>query len=170
MVAAPRMFATPTSPNRAHRAIPHVDGAAWPCHLRAAPSRTSPGSAIKSRNPSFEGLAPRDRPLRREINSSRRAGKRRDGFTPRLLALRIAGLSEGDGKPPRPTRHQTTWLSTSIFSVLCSSRSVIHDHGDYLSSLDNPPGLPYHRTYHLYMKVIINKPSSDRRRHRQDTL
>ena len=93
VVADPPEFTTPTSPNRAHRVIPHVDGAAWPCHLRVAPSRTSPGSAIKSQNPSFEESAPRDRPLRRGIISPGRAGRRRDGFTRRLLALRKAGLS-----------------------------------------------------------------------------
>ena len=97
MVADPPEFTTPTSPNHTHRTILHVDGAAWPCHLRVAPTRTSPDSAIKSQNPSFEGPAPRDRPLRREIIPSRRAGKRRDGFTRRLLALHVAGLSKGDG-------------------------------------------------------------------------
>ncbi len=87
MVADPSEFTTPTSPSLTPRAVPHVDGAAWPCHLRVAPSRTSPGSAIKSQNPSFEGPAPRDRPLRRGIIPPRRAGERRDGFTRRLLAL-----------------------------------------------------------------------------------
>lgn len=118
MVADPPEFTIPTSPNHAHRAIPHVDGAAWPCHLRAAPSRTSPGSAIKSQNSSFEEPAPRDRPLRREIISPRRAGKRRDGFTRRLLALHVAGLSSGrrlaflPSLPPiLPTRWPLKWMS-----------------------------------------------------------
>ena len=93
MVADPPAFTDPTPPNRAHQTVPHVDGATWPCHLRAAPSRTSPGSAIKSQNPSFEGPAPRDRLLRRGIIPPGRAGKRRAGFTRRLLALHVAGLS-----------------------------------------------------------------------------
>ncbi len=93
MVADPPAFTSPTSPNRAHRTVLHVDGATWPCHLRVAPSRTSPSSAIKSQDPSFEGPAPRDRLPRRGIIPPGRVGKRRAGFTRRLLALRKAGLS-----------------------------------------------------------------------------
>ena len=118
MVADPPEFTSPTPPSRAHLTVPHVDGATWPCRLRVAPSRISPGSTIKSQNPSFEGPAPRDRLPRRGIIPPGRAGKRRAGFTRRLLALRIAGLSKGDGKPPRPTRHQRLGLLASIFSVL----------------------------------------------------
>ena len=103
MVADPPEFTTPTSPSLARRAIPHVDGAAWPCRLRVAPSQTSPGSTIKSRNPSFEGPAPRDRPLRRGIISPGHAGKRRNGFTRRLLALHVARLSSGRGLASLPS-------------------------------------------------------------------
>lgn len=103
MVADPPEFTTPTSPSLARRAIPHVDGAAWPCRLRVAPSQTSPGSTIKSQNPSFEGPAPRDRPLRRGIISPGRAGKRRNGFTRRLLALHVARLSSGRGLASLPS-------------------------------------------------------------------
>jgi hypothetical protein len=109
MVAAPPEFTSPTSPSPAHRTVPHVDGATWPCHLRVAPSRTSPDSAIKSQDPSFEGPAPRDRLLRRGIIPPGRVGKRRAGFTRRLLALRIARLSSGRGlaSPPYPPPMRT---------------------------------------------------------------
>ena len=93
MVADPPAFTSPTSPSHAHRTVPHVDGATWPCRLMVAPSRISPSSTIKSQDPSFEGPAPRDRLLRRGIIPPGRVGKRRAGFTRRLLALRKAGLS-----------------------------------------------------------------------------
>lgn len=109
MVADPPEFDTPTSPNPAVRAILHVGEAAYPCHLRVAPSRSSPSSAIESRNPPFEGPAPHDHPLRREINSLRRVGRRRDDFTRRLLTsaysrFRSIGRRLTSLPSPPPTR------------------------------------------------------------------
>ncbi len=85
MAAAPSEFAKPPCPNLMKREILHVDEAAWSCHLRVAPSRTSPVSAVKSQDPSFEETALHDRPPRREFIPSSHAGSRKGGFTRRLL-------------------------------------------------------------------------------------
>src|SRR5438876_9346427 len=106
--AVPLELTRPPSSNLVRREILHVDEAAWSRHLRVAPSRTSPGSAVKSRDPSFEETAPRDRPPRREFIPPPHAGSWKDGFTRRLLTtacsrFQLIGVRQAPQSSPPPT-------------------------------------------------------------------
>jgi len=96
--ADPSELTRPPSPNLVRREILHVDEAAWSRLLRVAPSRTSPSSAVKSRDPSFEETALHDRPPRRELIPPSRAGSWKGGFTRRLLTTACSRFQfVGDG-------------------------------------------------------------------------
>ena len=62
------------NPNLASRMIHHVDEPARLCHLRVAPSRTSPISTIHSQIHAFAWFAAHNHPTRRAFISAAQAG------------------------------------------------------------------------------------------------
>src|SRR5271157_1242657 len=93
VAAAPPEFTIGLRPRLARRRIPHVDEAAWPRHHRAAPSRTSPDSAISGQDLSFERTASHDRPPRREFVSSARRRLRGWWLYPKVAGLCMLPVS-----------------------------------------------------------------------------
>src|SRR5271157_1816557 len=100
MAAAPPEFTITLRPHFTGWGIPHVDEAAWSRRPRAAPSRTSPDSAIKSQDLSFERTAPHDRPPRREFVSPVQCGSRGRWFYPEVTGCCVMPVSASRGRQP----------------------------------------------------------------------
>src|SRR5215207_1355572 len=106
------------NPNLASRIIHHVDEPARLCHLRVAPSRTSPISRINSQYHTFAWFAAHIRPVRRDFILTLYAGN----SYPRIyLIVTDPGIKpisrEGYGWHPNPPCLRN--LYSTILSYIC---------------------------------------------------
>ena len=91
------------NPNLASRMIHLVDEPARLCHLRVAPSRTSPISTIHSRNCAFTQYAVHNHPKRRDFISASQAGASHLWIYPAVTDPSMKPISDmGYGWHPDP--------------------------------------------------------------------
>jgi len=126
MIAEWRQPAGTTAGKRPHlkpREIHHVDVLAWLRRLRAAPSRTSPISTMRSRDRAFAQFAAHNHPTRRDFISAEQAGTSCQRIYPAVTDPGIKPISSvGHGWRPDPPCLRQVFCGMAIFACWITCR------------------------------------------------